>query len=61
MLLVFVHKLFNSHFRVWEMLLVFVHKLFEGFGGCLELAVGFPWFQLSVGANATFLLTSALQ
>ena len=36
------------HFRVWEVFFVFGHKLFESLGGCLELAVCFPGFQLAV-------------
>ena len=37
-----------SHFGVWEVLFVLGHKLFESLGGCQELAVCFPGFQLVV-------------
>ena len=39
------------HFRVWEAFFVFGHKLLESLGGCLELAVCFPGFQLAVSGR----------
>ena len=48
-----------SDFRVWEVSLVFGDQFLEGLGGCLELAVGFPGFQLFVGVVVQWMVLQA--